>query len=78
MLKKLDYYSNYDFNINSIKEKYDNKEKIKMNLISLNKQIKDMQDEMKILLNDNTKNNDCLKYTHFLFDKLKNKKNIKY
>lgn len=69
MLKKLDYYSNYNFNIIGIKEKYDNNERIKMNLISLNKQIKDMQDEMKLLLNDNTKNNDCLKYTHFLFDK---------
>lgn len=69
MLEKLDDYSNYDFNIIGIKEKYNNKERIKMNLISLNKQIKDMQEEMKLLLNNNTKNNDCLKYTHFLFDK---------
>lgn len=69
MLEKLEDYSNYDFNIIGIKEKYDNNERIKMNLISLNKQIKDMQDEMKSLLNDNTKSNDCLKYTHFLFDK---------
>ncbi len=64
-----------NFNTNSIKEKYDNKEKIKMDLISLNKQIKDMQNEMKLLLNDNAKNNDCLKYTHFLFDKAYTKYN---
>ena len=69
ILKRLDFYSNYDFDLTSIKEKYDNNERIKINLISLNKQIKDMQNEMKILLNDNAKNNDCLKYTHFLFDK---------
>lgn len=69
ILSKLDDYSNIDFNINSIKEKYDNDKRIKLDLISLNKQIRDMQDEMKSLLNENNKNNECMKYTHFLFDR---------
>lgn len=69
ILNKLDNYSNYDFNINNIKEKYDNNKRIKKDLISLNKQIKDMQNSMKSLLNENNKNNDCMKYTHFLFDR---------
>ena len=38
-------------------------------MTSLNKQIRDMQDEMKSLLNENNKNNECMKYTHFLFDR---------
>ena len=29
-----------------------------------------MQDEMKSLLNENNKNNECMKYTHFLFDRV--------
>lgn len=70
ILTKLDYYSNFEFNINNIKEKYDNKERIKMDLISLNKQIKNMQTDMKYLLKENNKNNDCIKYTHFLFDRM--------
>ena len=69
ILSKLDDYSNIDFNINGIKEKYDNDKRIKLDLISLNKQIRDMQDEMKSLLNENNKNNECMKYTHFLFDR---------
>ena len=69
VLNRLEYYANYDFGIEKIKERYDNKGKIKMNLISLNKQIKDMKYEMMSLLNENSKDNDCLKYTHFLFDK---------
>ena len=28
-----------------------------------------MQDEMKSILNENNKNNECMKYTHFLFDR---------
>ena len=27
-----------------------------------------MQTEMKEMLNENLRNNDCMKYTHFLFD----------
>lgn len=68
MLTKLDEYSNYEFNLDGIKYKYDNNEKIKMNLISLNKQIREIQEDMNSLLKENTKNNDCMKYTHFLFD----------
>lgn len=68
ILDKLYDYSDYDFNIIKIKDKYDNNEKIKMDLISLNKKIKDMQNDMKSLLNENLRDNDCMKYTHFLFD----------
>ena len=67
ILNKLEEYSNYDFDIKSIFEKYDNDKRIKQNLISLNK--KNMQIEMKEMINENLKNNDCLKYTHFLFDR---------
>lgn len=42
---------------------------IKQNLISLNKKINDMKMEIKKLLEKNLNDNDCLKYTHFLFDK---------
>ena len=69
ILSKLNDYSTIDFNINNIKEKYDNDKRIKLNLISLNKQIREMQNEMKFLLNENKKNNECMKYTHFLFDR---------
>ena len=69
ILSKLNDYSNFDFNVIGIKDKYDNAKKIKLDLISLNKQIRDMQENMKELLNENAKNNDCIKYTHFLFDK---------
>lgn len=69
MLSKINDCSNINFNIKGIKDKYDNNKKIKLDLISLNKQIRDMQDNMKALLNENTKNNDCMKYTHFLFDR---------
>lgn len=69
ILNKLEEYSNYDFDIKSICEKYDNDKRIKQDLISLNKKAKDMQIEMKEMINENLKNNDCLKYTHFLFDR---------
>lgn len=69
ILNKLEEYSNYDFDIKSICEKYDNDKRIKQDLISLNKKTKDMQVEMKEMINENLKNNDCLKYTHFLFDR---------
>lgn len=69
ILNKLEEYSNYEFDIKSICEKYDNDKRIKQDLISLNKKTKDMQVEMKEMINENLKNNDCLKYTHFLFDR---------
>ena len=69
ILSKLNDYSNIDFRINSIKEKYNNDKRIKLDLISLSKQIRDIQNEMKSLLNENKKNNECMKYTHFLFDR---------
>ena len=69
VLSKLNDYSSFDFNIMCIKDKYNNKKSIKMDLISLNKQIRDMQEDMKALLKENAKNNDCMKYTHFLFDR---------
>ena len=53
MLDKIEYYSNYNFYIINIKNKYDSNEKIKMNLISLNKEIKDMQEGFKALISDN-------------------------
>lgn len=53
MLDKIEYYSNYNFDIINIKNKYDSNEKIKMNLISLNKEIKDMQEGFKALISDN-------------------------
>ena len=68
ILNNLEKYSNYDFGINEIIEKYDDGKRIKKNLISLNKKAKDMQIEMKEMLNENFKNNECMKYTHFLFD----------
>lgn len=68
-MNKLEEYSNYDFGIKDICEKYDNDKKIKQDLISLNKKTKNMQTEMKEMLNENLKNNDCMKYTHFLFDR---------
>lgn len=68
MLNKLDEYSNCDFEIKNIIEKYTNNQKIKQDLISLNKKIKDMQLELKDMINQNNRDNDCLKYTHFLFD----------
>ncbi len=69
ILDKLEEYSNYNFNIVSICEKYDNNRRIKQDLISLNKKTKDIQMEMKEMIYENSKNNDCLKYTHFLFDR---------
>ena len=36
ILNKLEEYSNYDFDIKSIFEKYDNDKRIKQDLISLN------------------------------------------
>lgn len=69
IMNKLEEYSNYDFGIKDICEKYDNDKKIKQDLISLNKKTKNMQTEMKEMLNENLKNNDCMKYTHFLFDR---------
>ena len=69
MLNKLEEYSKLDFNILEISDKYDNKMPIKQNLISLNKKINDMKMDMKKLLEKNLNDNDCLKYTHFLFDK---------
>ena len=68
ILNKLEEYSNYDFDIKSIFEKYDNDKRITQDLISLNKKIY-MQIEVKEMINENLKNNDCLKYTHFLFDR---------
>ena len=69
IMNKLEEYSNYDFGIKDICEKYDNDKKIKQDLISLNKKTKNMQTEMKEMLNENLKNNHCMKYTHFLFDR---------
>ena len=70
MLNMLNDYSNFGFNVMNIKEKYSRDDRITMDLISLNKQIKTMQKDMKDLIRENSKNNDCLKYTHFLFDRV--------
>ena len=70
MLNKLNEYSELDFRLSEITSRYDNKEPIKQNLISLNKKINDMKKEMKKLIEQNLDNNDCLKYTHFLFDRV--------
>lgn len=59
---------NCDFEIKNIIEKYTNNQKIKQDLISLNKKIKDMHLELKDMINQNNRDNDCLKYTYFLFD----------
>lgn len=69
ILNKLEEYSELNFGISEIITRYDNKEPIKQNLISLNKKIKDLKKDMKKLTEQNLNNNDCLKYTHFLFDK---------
>ena len=69
VLEKISYYSDFDFKINNIKADYNNDERIKMKLISLNKQINDMKKDFKNLIEANNKDNECLKYTHFLFDK---------
>lgn len=70
MLNMLNDYSDFNFNVINIKEKYSRNDRITMDLISLNKQIKAMQKNMKDLIKENSKNNDCLKYTHFLFDRV--------
>ena len=69
LIKTIEDYSNYDFEIKKIINNYDNNEKIKRNLISLNRKISEMQKELKKYCIQNQKNNECLKYTHFLFDK---------
>jgi len=68
LLADIEKYSELDFEIDNIINRYDNNERIKMNLTSLNKKINDMKKELKKYTVDNQKNNECLKYTHFLFD----------
>lgn len=69
MLKKIDEFVNYDFNIENIINKQTNNHKIKKDLNLLDKEIKNIQNDMKKIMKENIRNNDCLKYTHFLFDK---------
>lgn len=68
MLKMFENYSEFDFGLLETTTRYNNGESIKQNLISLNKRINNMKNDMHKLLERNIKNNDCLKYTHFLFD----------
>lgn len=68
LLADIEEYSKLDFEIDNIINRYDNNERIKMNLTSLNKKINDMKKELKKYTLDNQKDNECLKYTHFLFD----------
>lgn len=68
LLVDIEKFSEQDFEIENIINRYDNNERIKMNLTSLNKKINDMKKELKKYTVDNQKNNECLKYTHFLFD----------
>jgi len=68
LLADIEKYSELDFEIDNIINRYDNKKRIKMSLTSLNKKINVMKKELKKYTVDNQKNNECLKYTHFLFD----------
>jgi len=68
LLTEIEKISNLDFQIDTVINRYDNNERIKMNLISLNKQINNIKKGLKSYISSNQKNNECLKYTHFLFD----------
>ena len=68
ILSKLHYYTNYKFDVENIINRNNEGKAIKMNLLMLNKQIKEMQNDMHSLINTNSKSNECMKYTHFLFD----------
>ena len=56
-----------DFNIKNIIEKYDNNQKIKQDLISLNSRINKIQEEFQKSCSKNKKNNECEKYTSYIF-----------
>ena len=68
MIDNIEKYSELDFEINNIIQRYENKKKIKRTLTSLNKTINEMKQEFKKYITSNEKDNECLKYTHFLFD----------
>lgn len=68
MLNSIKKYNNFDFKLDDIINQYDNGQNIKKSLKSLNKEINDMKKIFNKYINDNQKNNECLKYTHFLFD----------
>ena len=68
LFDKLKNYIELDFGIDEIYQKVNDNKPHKQLIISLNKKIKDMKSEMTQIINDNISNNDCLKYTPFLFE----------
>lgn len=68
LLDDIEKYSKLNFELDNIINRYENNKRIKMDLVSLNKKINDIQKELKKYIVDNQKNNENLKYTHFLFD----------
>lgn len=68
ILEKIKEYNEFDFGISEIMDRYNDGLSIKRNMISLNKKINDMKKDMDCLLKINDSNNECFKYTHFLFD----------
>lgn len=68
ILKKIEELCKTDFGVNTIIKKYSNEVKIKKDLISLNAKLNNIKKYFCNQLNLNEKNNECLKYTHFLFD----------
>lgn len=68
LLDDIEKYSEMDFDINNIINQYNDNKRIKMNLTSLSKKINDMKIKFKKYTTNNRNNNECLKYSHFLFD----------
>ncbi len=69
MINKINEFCMADLGIKEIIDSYENKKPIKQKLISLNKNINTAKKEMETLIKNNMTNSDCLKYTHFLFDR---------
>lgn len=68
IINRIDELCKTDFGINKIIEKNNSKKRIKRDLISLNTKLNTIKADFNKQININNKNNECLKYTHFLFD----------
>lgn len=69
LFDNIDDFYNTDFNIKDIIDSYDKGKPIKRKVQSLNKNINAVKSNLKKLIDDSLNNNDCMKYTHFLFDR---------
>lgn len=68
IINELNDFCKTNFEIDKIIKKYDNNKKIKQDLILLNSKLNKIQSQFNKNCSLNLKNNECLKYTHFLFD----------